>query len=282
MPIDVAAGRGLPAVRGRLTGGADMAQAVPVFTTTSPRVRRVELDRPWAWLAAGWRDFQRALPVSVTYGVAFAVMGYAITLGLYLAGLVYLILPMVCGFLIIGPLLAVGLYEVSRRLETGEPVSLRAALLAWGRNGSQIGLMGIVPMLFLFAWIRLAALIFMLFFGLNPPSVEHLVGQTLFSADSLPFLIVGTLAGAVLAALAFALSAISIPLLLDREEAHVVTAITASFKAVLDNKATMAFWAVLIVVFVGAGLVTFYVGLIVTLPLIGHATWHAYRDLVEY
>jgi uncharacterized membrane protein len=104
-----------------------------------------------------------------------------------------------------------------------------------------------------------------------------------FSAESLPFLVIGTAAGALLAALAFGLSAISTPLLLDREDAHVVTAISASFKAILDNPATtMAFWAVLIVLFVGAGPITFHVGLIVTLPLIGHATWHAYRDLVEY
>ena len=103
-----------------------------------------------------------------------------------------------------------------------------------------------------------------------------------FSTESLPFLIVGTTVGAALAVLAFCLSAISIPLLLDRPEAHVVTAITASFKAVFENPATMAFWAVLIVLFAGAGLITFYVGLIVTLPLIGHASWHAYRDLLEW
>ena len=102
-----------------------------------------------------------------------------------------------------------------------------------------------------------------------------------FSAGSLPFLIVGTAAGRVLAALAFGLSAVSIPLLLDRPQAHVVTAIATSFKAIIDNPATMLFWAVLIVLFVGAGLVTLYLGLIVTLPLIGYATWHAYRDLVE-
>jgi uncharacterized membrane protein len=263
-------------------GEADMAEAVPVFTTTSPRVRRVELDRPWTWLARGWRDFQRALPVSVAYGVLFAVAGYAITLGLYLADLVYLILPMVCGFMIIGPLLAVGLYEVSRRLEAGEPVSLRTALSAWGRNGSQIGLMGIVLMLFLFAWIRLAALIFMLFYGLAPPSLEHLVAQTFLSAEGLPFLIVGTAIGGVLAALAFAISVISIPLLLDRPDANVITAIATSIVAVRENPAPMAFWAVLIAVFAGAGLVTLYLGLILTLPLIGHASWHAYRDLVEH
>ena len=259
-----------------------MAEAVPVFTTTPPKVRRIELDRPWSWLAAGWRDLRRAPQVSLAYGVLFAVVGYAITLGLWWANLVFLILPMMCGFLIVGPLLAVGLYEVSRRLETGEPVSLGAAVMAWQRNGGQIGLMGIVLLLLLFAWIRLAALLFMLFFGLEPPSFPHLFAETFLSADALPFLIVGTAIGAVLAGLAFAISAISIPLLLDRPESSVFTAVATSVVAVKENPTTMAFWAVLIAGFVGAGLITLYLGLIVTLPLIGHATWHAYRDLVGH
>jgi uncharacterized membrane protein len=259
-----------------------MAEAVPVFTTTPPRVRKIELDRPWSWLAAGWRDLRRAPQVSLAYGVVFALAGYAITLGLWWLGLVYLILPMMCGFLIVGPLLAVGLYEVSRRLEAGEPVSLGAALMAWRRNGSQIGLMGIVLLLLLFAWVRLAALLFMLFFGLEPPSVAHLFAQTFLNPDALPFLIVGTVIGGALAALAFAISAISIPFLLDRPESNVFTAIATSVTAVRENPATMLFWAVLVAGFSAAGLITLYLGLIVILPLIGHATWHAYRDLVEH
>jgi uncharacterized membrane protein len=122
-------------------------------------------------------------------------------------------------------------------------------------------------------------MIFYLFFGLTPPSLPDFIGRVFFSTESPPFLVVGTAVGAVLAALAFCLSAISISLLLDRPEAHVITAITASFRAVLENPATMAFWAVLIVLF---GLSTIYLGLIVTLPLIGHASWHAYRDLGEW
>jgi uncharacterized membrane protein len=181
-----------------------------------------------------------------------------------------------------GPILAVGLYEVSRRHEQGRSATLGDALAAFRANSSQIAFMGVTLLLLFFAWVRIAVLIFFLFFGLEPPNPEAFVGVVFFSASSLPFLIVGTLAGALLAALAFGLSAISIPLLLDREEAHVVTAITASFRAIQDNPATMAFWAVLIVLFVGAGLATFYLGLIVTLPLIGHASWHAYRDLVEW
>ena len=258
-----------------------MAEAITVGAP-APRIRKLELDRPWAWLAAGWRDLTRAPSVSIAYGVLFALVGWAVTFGLWWIGAIYLILPLTAGFLIMGPILAVGLYEVSRRHERDETATLADAIGAFRVNSSQIAFLGITLLLLFFAWIRLAVMIFYLFFGLTPPSPAEFVGRVFFSAGSLPFLVIGTLVGAVLAALAFGLSAISIPLLLDRPQAHVVTAITASFKAVFDNPTTMAFWAVLIVLFVGAGLITFYVGLIVTLPLIGYASWHAYRDVVEW
>jgi uncharacterized membrane protein len=258
-----------------------MAEAISVGVP-APRIRKIELDRPWSWLAAGWRDLTHAPGVGLIYGLLFALVGWAVTFGLWWIGAIYLILPLTAGFLIMGPLFAVGLYEVSRRHERGERATLGDAMKAFRANPSQIAFMGVTLLLLFFAWIRLAVMIFYLFFGLTPPSPADFVGRVFFSAESLPFLVVGTAVGGVLAALAFGLSAISIPLLLDRPLAHVVTAIAASFKAVFENPATMAFWGVLIVLFVGAGLITFYIGLIVTLPLIGHATWHAYRDLVEW
>lgn len=258
-----------------------MAEAVPVGSP-SPRIRRIELERPWAWLAAGWRDMARAPAISLGYGIVFAVIGWAVTFGLWWLGLIYLILPLTAGFLIVGPILAVGLYEVSRRHERDQPVSIGEALGAFRTNPTQIAFMGVTLLLLFFAWVRLAVMIFFLFFGLRPPSPADFVGQVFFSPESLPFLIFGTAIGALLAALAFSISAVSIPLLLDRPHAHVVTAIAASFRAVWDNLPTMLFWAVLIVVFIGAGLITFYIGLVVTLPLIGHASWHAYRDVVAY
>jgi uncharacterized membrane protein len=257
-----------------------MAEAVPIGSP-APRVRKVELERPWAWLAAGWRDLVGAPAISLAYGIFFAVIGWAVTFGLWWLDLIYLILPLTAGFLIMGPILAVGLYEVSRRRERGERPTFADALAAYRANPTQIAFMGVTLLLLFLAWVRVAVMIFFLFFGLQPPSLADFLGQVFFSSGSLPFLIIGTAAGAVLAALAFGLSAVSIPLLLDRPHEHVVTAIATSFKVIMDNPATMLFWAVLIVLFVGAGLVTLYLGLIVTLPLIGYATWHAYCDLVE-
>ncbi len=256
-----------------------MAEATALPSTPSIEIRKIPLDRPWTWLAKGFSDLRQAPLVSLGYGVLFALAGYALVGSLWALGWIYLTLPLAAGFLIVGPLFAVGLYEVSRRLKMGEPIGISVALGAWKRNGGQIGLMGIALLLLMFAWIRLAAMIFMLFFGLEPPSLETLVQQTVLSPDALPFLVTGTVVGAVLALIAFAISVISIPLLLDRPEANVVTAITTSIDAVKTNPAPMLFWGALIVLFVGAGLATLLIGLIVALPLIGHASWHAYCDL---
>jgi uncharacterized membrane protein len=126
-------------------------------------------------------------------------------------------------------------------------------------------------------------MIFMLYYGIgNVPSVDKLLVETFLQPSSIPFLIFGTAVGGVLAAATFAISAVSIPLLLDRTEANVMEAIVTSVRAVLANPWTMALWGLLIVVFTAAGLVTLYLGLVIVLPLIGHATWHAYKELVQY
>jgi uncharacterized membrane protein len=242
-------------------------------------VRRVGVDGPWAWLTAGWRDLSRAPLVSLSYGAAFVLVSFLLTLGLWILGLFYLVLPLAAGFMLVGPVVAVGLYEVSRRLEQGQPVTLADTLAAWHKHRGPIATMGLVLMLVLLAWIYLAFLIFALFFGPAPPSWEHLVTTVMFSIDGIPFLIVGIAVGGALAAFVFAMTAVAIPALLDRD-IGVLSAILTSFAAVLRNWRVMIGWGALIVVFTAAGIVTFYFGLAVTLPLVGHASWHAYRDLV--
>jgi uncharacterized membrane protein len=256
-----------------------MADASQTSRSLVLPVQRVTVDEPWQWLSAGWQDFRRAPAVSLTYGVAFVAVSFLLTLGLWLAGLFYLVLPLAAGFMFIGPVVAVGLYEVSRRLERGQAVTLHAAVVAWRANPGPIATMGLVLMLFLLAWIRLAFLIFALFFGTTPPSWEHLVTTLLFTTDGIPFLVVGIAAGGALAAVVFAISAVAIPALLDRE-IGVLSAVATSAAAVIENWRVMIGWGALIVLFTAAGLVTFYVGLALTLPLVGHASWHAYRGLV--
>ena len=257
-----------------------MGQAVPVFAPKPLRIRRIELDRPWAWLAKGWQDMRRNPGVSLAYGIAAAVTSYVLTLGLIWMDMLYLLLPLAGGFLLVGPILTVGLYEISRRAEEGLPTGLMEALLAFRRNGLQIALMGVALLLLWFFWVRTAALLFFLYFGLEPPSVENLIVQTFLTADALPFLVIGTITGALFAFVAYSISVISVPLLLDRPEASIIEAIAASVRAVQTNPMAMLLWGLLIVVFIAFGLVTLYLGLVITLPLVGHASWHAYRELV--
>ena len=242
-------------------------------------IRRVSEESPWAWLAAAWGDMRRAPGVSLVYGAAFAGLGFILMLGLWLVGLFYLILPMAAAFMFFGPLAAVGLYEISRRLERGESVGFDAPIEAWRANIGRLAVLGLILMLFLLAWIRIAMLLFALLFQGSPPSWEGLISSLLFTAEGLPLLLAGTAIGAMLAAIVFSISVVSLPLLLDRD-VGTLTAMATSVAAVRANPRVMIGWAALIVLFTAAGLALFFVGLAVTLPLIGYASWHAYRDLV--
>jgi len=248
---------------------------------TRPVIRTVPVDRPWVWLAAGWQDLMATPSVSFFYGGALTLAGWVLVLALLWMRTLWAILPVTAGFFMIAPVLATGLYEASRLREAGEPVTLGACLGGFRRNGQQIAFVGVVLVILHLFWIRAAALIFMLMFGINfAPALEELPMAMLRSDMLLPFLIVGTGAGAILATLAFAISAVSFPMLLDRD-VSAMEAIMVSINAVKENPAAMVFWAGLIVVFTAFALVPFFLGLTVVLPLIGHATWHAYRDLVR-
>jgi uncharacterized membrane protein len=181
----------------------------------------------------------------------------------------------------LAPLLAVGLYETSRRIAAGEITSIDAAVGAFRTNAEHMAYMGFVLMLINLFWTRLAMLIFALFFGSPRGTLGDLVDMTLFSANSLPFLVVGTAVGFVLAAAVFAISAVSIPMLLDRPQTPVWVAIATSVVAVRANLKPMALWAALICAFTGFGMIPMFLGLAVTMPLIGHATWHCYKDIVD-
>lgn len=244
-------------------------------------IRTVSPDRPWAWLTAGWRDLMANPQIGFLYGGALTLAGWALALLLIWAHTAWAILPASAGFFMVAPLLAAGLYEASRLRELGQPVTFATCLGGFTRNGGQIAFMGVVLLVLHLFWVRVAGLLFALMFGINfAPSLENLPMAMLGSDMLLPFLIIGTATGAVLATAAFAISAVSIPMLVDRD-VSAIEAIIVSCRAVFANPGAMVFWAGLIVVFTAMALTPFFLGLALVVPLIGHATWHAYRDLVE-
>ena len=244
-------------------------------------IRAVPPDRPWHWLTAGWRDLMANPQIGFFYGGALTLAGWALAMLLLWARTAWAILPASAGFFMVAPLLAAGLYEASRLRERGEPVTFAACLSGFTRNGGQLAFMGVVLVVLHLFWVRVAALIFMLMFGINfAPALEDVPMAMLRSPMLLPFLIIGTGAGAILAAAAFAISAVSIPMMVDRD-ITAMEAITVSIRTVIANPAAMIFWAGLIVVFTAFAMVPFFLGLALVIPLVGHATWHAYRDLVQ-
>jgi uncharacterized membrane protein len=245
------------------------------------KVRTLRPDAPWGWLAAGWRDLWAAPSIGLVYGLVFSLIGLVIFAGLFSLEMTALVIALAAGFMLVGPMLAVGLYEVSRRLETGEPVSLAAAAVVSTRSPVQLAFMGVILMGALLIWVRVATLLFALFFGTTGwPPLEDFVPTLLFSWQGLSLLVTGTVIGGTIAFAIFAVSAISIPMLMSRE-VDAITAVLTSVQAVVQNFVPMVLWAWLIALLTACGLVTGLLGLIVTFPLIGHATWHAYRALVE-
>ena len=211
------------------------ADTVPVYASPMPAIRKIELDRPWQWLVKGWQDMRRVTAVGYTYGVLAALTGYVLTFGLLWLDMLYSLLPLMAGFLIVGPVLTVGLYEVSRRAEHGQTTTPgrgdgglppQQQPDSPGRDGADAADVHLGPP----GGDDLLSL-----FRPEPPSFENLIVSTFLQADTLPFLIVGTVVGGALALLAFSISVVSIPLLLDRPQANVVDAIATSFRTVQTN-----------------------------------------------
>ena len=260
---------------------AGAATAGEAVEGTSVSIVRVPFDAPWLWLAAGWRDLWTRPDISLVYGLVFAAIAVLLTLLLAFADMQALVLPLAGGFILIAPLAAVGLYEMSRRFETGETVSWASVLTVWQTAPGQLPFFGGILAFALFIWLQLALLLFMLFWGNNsipPPSA--FVPTLLFSAHGLGLLVTGTIVGGILAAVVFSISVISVPLLLT-ERLDAVTAIRTSLTAIAKNPRPLALWAALIAAFMAVGIATLSVGLVIAFPLIGHATWHAYRAMVR-
>ena len=241
-------------------------------------VRRADITES---LVLGLRDFQAAPRIGLLIGGFYALGGMAMVLSVTALGVSYLAYPMAAGFALVGPFLAVALYEVSRQLEAGQRPRLCAVIGVVKRRG-QIGSMAFVTLFLFILWMYQIRLLMALFLGLNasfatlPQFLAHVLG----TAEGLIFLAVGHAVGAALSLILFTLTVVSFPLLLDRD-VDFVTAMITSVRAVSRSPAAMLGWAIVIVAVLAVSALPFFVGLVVTLPVLGHTTWHLYRRAVE-
>ena len=244
-------------------------------------IRWVPVDQSMAWLAAGWKDMWRTPAISLGFGAFFAAAGLMLWTTLSQTGMEWLILPLASGFLLIGPLAAAYLYEASRRMELNMPQGMADIWSSFRSRIKQVGHLGLLLLLLLLVWIQLAVILFAFYMGASPPPLDRFFGALFYQPGGLPLLLSGTLVGGILAIIAFSISAFSMPMLLERD-VSVFEAVITSTRAVRLNWRNMIGWAATIATLTFLGMAFFFAGLVVTLPLIAHASWHAYRDVVGY
>ncbi|KAB2970477.1 DUF2189 domain-containing protein [Zoogloea sp.] len=242
-----------------------------------PSIRSIGFGAPLRWIARGLADLKACPAASLFYGFCFTGMGLLVT---FVFEHAYQYTSAVTtGFLLLAPFFAMGLYELSRRRERGEACALAPTLTVWRRNAGNIAVFaGVLTVIFLI-WARASLVVFAMFYTQELPNLTGFLTQVL-ALENLEFLIVYFAVGLVFALLVFAVSVVSIPLMLDRNQ-DAITSMLASIRALAENPLPLLFWAMLIVGATLLGFLSFHIGLAVLMPIVGHATWHAYRDLVE-
>jgi uncharacterized membrane protein len=235
------------------------------------------ISAAFRWFGAGWRDFATKPWLSLAYGFLVYAVSIGIVFGLFAFNLDYILFPALAGFMVVGPLLAIGLYEKSRRLAVGLPVNLSAMILVRPASNGQVLFTGVLLCLLMLLWMRAAVIVYALFFGLRPfPGLGHIVPVLFGTPVGWAMLGVGGAIGALFAAFSFAVSAVSIPMLLN-ERVDALTAMGSSVAYVWHNLPAMLVWGGIVLTFFLLSLATGLIGLIVAFPVLGHGTWHAYR-----
>ncbi|MGD9472527.1 MAG: DUF2189 domain-containing protein [Novosphingobium sp.] len=250
---------------------------VPPLPRVSPYARNLPASSAVTWLRAGWQDLTRDPWPSLLYGLFVFLLSAAIIVGLVVLEWDFAIFPVLAGFLILAPALAIGLYEKSRSLEEGRQVSLGHMLMPRAQSGGQILFTGAMLCGLLLLWMRAAVLIYALFFGVRPfPGFNHIVQMLFATPTGLAMLLVGSAVGGLFAAFAFAISAFSIPMMLDRR-LDSLTAMGTSWALVWNNLPALLVWGAVVLALFVFSVATGMIGLIIVFPLLGHATWHAWR-----
>ncbi|OYX41776.1 MAG: hypothetical protein B7Z02_14295 [Rhodobacterales bacterium 32-67-9] len=246
-----------------------------------PEVRHVALSDIGAVLRAGFADFLKAPAFGLFFSAIYVAGGVIIYLVYAAAGQEWWLIPVIVGFPILAPFAAVGLYEVSRRIEAGEPLVWREVLgVVFSQKDRQIPSMAMVILLMFMFWVFVAHTIFALFMGLSAMTNVTTSLMLLFEGNGPIMLLVGSAIGAGFAAVLFSITVAGLPLLLDRE-VDFVSAMILSVKSVLANVGPMFVWGIVIAALLFLGMLPLFLGLFLVLPVLGHATWHMYRKLLE-
>ena len=254
-------------------------ELVPPLPREEKWSRKLSPTAAFGWLKAGWQDLSINPSASLSYGLLVFLVSVGIIGGLFAFGWDYFLFPALAGFMVVGPVLAIGLYEKSRRIAEKKPVSLGKMIAVKPRSGGQILFTGVLLCGLMLLWMRAAVIIYALFFGLRPfPGFDHIAEMLFTSPVGWAMLIVGGAVGGLFAAFSFAVSAFSIPMLLN-ERIDALTAMGSSMALVWNNLPIMLVWATIVLVLFLFSLATGLVGLIVVFPLLGHGTWHAYRAM---
>lgn len=232
--------------------------------------RVLPASAPLGWVRKGWADLRRAPRQSLAYGVVIAALSWVVT-GIALGmGSYWAVLVLLSGFVFVAPVLAIALYSISRQLERGLPPQLGRCLVEQRRSFGTLMVFALALLVVFLVWARAGSMVHVFFPVEAQPDWRQLA----------TFLAIGSAVGSIFALISFAVSAFSLPMICDRD-ADAITAVVTSVNAVLRNKRAMAVWAGLIVLLTAAGFATALVGLAVTIPLLGHATWHGYRETID-
>lgn len=257
-------------------GAAPDIKTVIDASSPFPPIHRVGVLRPLAWLRLGWRDFTLAPGMSLFFGLCFAGMGWL--LKLIFSNAPEYLSALSTGFLLLGPILSLGLYDLSRRLEK-QAGGMQEALFAIRGRWSNIGTLALVLGVIMLVWARASMVLFALFYDRGMPTMESFM--TFLSFGNPEFLLMYGCLGFLFASIVFAISWVSFPLMLDRDT-DAISAMIISGVAWGNNMPATAVWALLIVGLVVLGFSTWNLGLIVAMPVVGHATWHAYREVIGH
>lgn len=232
--------------------------------------RRLRTTQPLDWLKHGWADFRQAPKLSLGYGAIMALITMIITVWAYKVGSFVMAIALMMGFVFLFPALAMGTYTISCHLERGEPPRFLYCLRAGRKHMGNAAIFAFCLLIVFLVWARASSMMHIFF----PEKGGGSLG------DMAVFFGVALLIVAIFSSLVFAASAFSLPMIMDRR-VDAITAILTSFNAVLRNKKAMAVWLAIILSGVAVGFATAWLGLVVILPILGHATWHAYRETIQ-